>query len=334
MSREDVYTNLPVAMAFRINSTYRAKADHIILAVKEAGILDRWLDSQITNISQCLRPPSADRSEGIAALDTDALAGCFLVLAGGTRNVRLCLTRSQGWPTQAQGKSEDTEDNTAVRSADNTAGHYRRRRSSTPQPGNFPSHPSPKIAASDARQNVCPRAQREVLPILLQVALSEPYQLPPEGSGTSHSPPEPPLSQKMSVEEVRASYSSFSPYHTHLPSTQPYQLSQEGSCAARSLPETAFSTTMSVQEVIAHCNSVREHHLPDHTPSRSTDNHNRPYYSSDHHQPNAMSGHSASVPSVPCVSVPPHTSPPPYSRAGDSPPSYEEAVSGPQFPNP
>ncbi|XP_045118643.1 probable glutamate receptor [Portunus trituberculatus] len=83
MSREDVYTNLPVAMAFRINSTYRAKADHIILAVKEAGILDRWLDSQITNISQCLRPPSADRSEGIAALDTDALAGCFLVLAGG-----------------------------------------------------------------------------------------------------------------------------------------------------------------------------------------------------------------------------------------------------------
>lgn len=54
-----------------------------ILAVKEAGIFDRWLDAQITNISQCLRPPTADRSKGIAALDIDALAGSFVMLVGG-----------------------------------------------------------------------------------------------------------------------------------------------------------------------------------------------------------------------------------------------------------
>ena len=49
--------------------------------------MDRWLDSQITNISQCLRPPATDRLEGIAALDTEALGGCFLVLVGGKWSV-------------------------------------------------------------------------------------------------------------------------------------------------------------------------------------------------------------------------------------------------------
>lgn len=54
-----------------------------ILTVKEAGILDHWLSVQITNTSQCLRPPTADRTQGIAALSIEALAGSFLVLVGG-----------------------------------------------------------------------------------------------------------------------------------------------------------------------------------------------------------------------------------------------------------
>ncbi|MPC89688.1 hypothetical protein E2C01_084643 [Portunus trituberculatus] len=51
--------------------------------LKEAGILDLWLAQEITNATQCLRPPSADRSTGIAALTVEALAGSFLLLGGG-----------------------------------------------------------------------------------------------------------------------------------------------------------------------------------------------------------------------------------------------------------
>ena len=54
-----------------------------IHVLKEAGILDLWLAQEITNASQCLRPPSADRSTGIAALTIEALAGSFLLLGGG-----------------------------------------------------------------------------------------------------------------------------------------------------------------------------------------------------------------------------------------------------------
>ncbi|XP_050692922.1 uncharacterized protein LOC126983834 [Eriocheir sinensis] len=82
-SRDNVYTNVPVAMAFSSNSTYRAGADRIIFAVKEAGILDKWLGEQITNTSQCLRPPTADRSDGITPLNIEDMAGSFLMLAGG-----------------------------------------------------------------------------------------------------------------------------------------------------------------------------------------------------------------------------------------------------------
>ncbi|MPC27970.1 putative glutamate receptor [Portunus trituberculatus] len=83
ISRELVYTNAIIAMAFQSNSTYLAPVNQIILAVKESGILDQWLSAQITNTSQCLRPPTADRSKGIAALSIEAMAGSFLVLAGG-----------------------------------------------------------------------------------------------------------------------------------------------------------------------------------------------------------------------------------------------------------
>ncbi|XP_050693218.1 probable glutamate receptor isoform X2 [Eriocheir sinensis] len=83
ISRENVYSNALIAMAFQSDSSYRPKANMIILAVKEAGILDRWLGAQITNTSQCLRPPTADRSDGITPLNIEDMAGCFLVLVGG-----------------------------------------------------------------------------------------------------------------------------------------------------------------------------------------------------------------------------------------------------------
>ncbi|KAK8404102.1 hypothetical protein O3P69_000275 [Scylla paramamosain] len=109
ISREDVFTNIQIAMAFQINSTYLRRTNTLsvrsfielrcqlwinknhcgsvsscrIHVLKEAGILDLWLAQEITNASQCLRPPSADRSTGIAALTIDALAGSFLLLGGG-----------------------------------------------------------------------------------------------------------------------------------------------------------------------------------------------------------------------------------------------------------
>ena len=51
--------------------------------LKQGGILDLWLAKQITNASQCLRPPSADRGTSISALDIGALTGSLLLLVGG-----------------------------------------------------------------------------------------------------------------------------------------------------------------------------------------------------------------------------------------------------------
>ncbi|XP_053634333.2 glutamate receptor 2-like [Cherax quadricarinatus] len=78
-----VYSNAMKAMAFKVNSTYRKQADQVIMMVKESGLLARWMGLEITNTSQCLRPPSSDKREGIAALSLEAILGPFLVLASG-----------------------------------------------------------------------------------------------------------------------------------------------------------------------------------------------------------------------------------------------------------
>ncbi|KAK4322522.1 hypothetical protein Pmani_006703 [Petrolisthes manimaculis] len=49
--------------------------------MKESGLLDIWLEGQITNTSQCLKPPSADRSTSdIAALGLQSFFGPLIVL--------------------------------------------------------------------------------------------------------------------------------------------------------------------------------------------------------------------------------------------------------------
>nr|XP_053634335.1 glutamate receptor ionotropic, kainate 1-like [Cherax quadricarinatus] len=83
IASQKVYSNAMMAMAFKINSTYLQKTDEIIMMVKESGLLARWMGLEITNTSQCLRPPSSDKREGIAALSLEALFGPFLVLATG-----------------------------------------------------------------------------------------------------------------------------------------------------------------------------------------------------------------------------------------------------------
>ncbi|XP_050692921.1 glutamate receptor-like [Eriocheir sinensis] len=83
ISTENVFSNIQIAMAFQTNSTYREGANQIIRSFKQAGILDMWLGAEITNVSQCLRSPTTDRSEGLSPLNTGDLAGSFLLLAGG-----------------------------------------------------------------------------------------------------------------------------------------------------------------------------------------------------------------------------------------------------------
>ncbi|XP_069995854.1 glutamate receptor-like [Penaeus vannamei] len=83
ISRENVYSNAIIAMAFKTNSSYLPQANRIIQLVKESGILSKWVEEQITNTSQCLLPPSSDRRDGIAPLDIEDLAGPCLILATG-----------------------------------------------------------------------------------------------------------------------------------------------------------------------------------------------------------------------------------------------------------
>ncbi|XP_071548115.1 glutamate receptor-like [Panulirus ornatus] len=83
ISRENVYSNAILSVAFKINSTYRARADQIIHTVREAGMVDKWIQEQVTNTSQCLRPPNSDRREGISPLNFEAFSGPLLLLMGG-----------------------------------------------------------------------------------------------------------------------------------------------------------------------------------------------------------------------------------------------------------
>ncbi|XP_069172530.1 glutamate receptor 2-like [Procambarus clarkii] len=98
MSRETVLNNGVLTMAFRFNSTYHTQANKIILAVKESGLLDKWLAEQITNTSQCLRPPTSDRGGGIAPLNIEAFSGPFLMLAAGlTAGLLILLSENAVW---------------------------------------------------------------------------------------------------------------------------------------------------------------------------------------------------------------------------------------------
>lgn len=49
----------------------------------EAGLVQHWLNEEIGSVPQCLRPPTADRSDGIAALDLESFGGPLLVVAAG-----------------------------------------------------------------------------------------------------------------------------------------------------------------------------------------------------------------------------------------------------------
>lgn len=49
----------------------------------EAGLVQHWLKEEIGSVPQCLRPPTADRSDGIAALDLESFGGPLLVVAAG-----------------------------------------------------------------------------------------------------------------------------------------------------------------------------------------------------------------------------------------------------------
>lgn len=42
-----------------------------------------WLSKEIGSVPQCLRPPTADRSDGIAAINLEAFGGPLLVMAAG-----------------------------------------------------------------------------------------------------------------------------------------------------------------------------------------------------------------------------------------------------------
>ncbi|KAK4321649.1 hypothetical protein Pmani_007564 [Petrolisthes manimaculis] len=82
ISREKIIS-VSSAVAFQAGSPYLTTANRIILSLRGGGLLDKWLSDHITNTSQCLRPPSTDRRDGIAALNLESLGGPFLFLAGG-----------------------------------------------------------------------------------------------------------------------------------------------------------------------------------------------------------------------------------------------------------
>ncbi|XP_071530510.1 probable glutamate receptor [Panulirus ornatus] len=98
ISRENVYSNAMLALAFTTKSTYLARANHVISTVKESGVFDKWVRDEITNTSQCLRPLTSTQREGISPLNIEALSGPFLLLSGGmVAGVLVFLTELVSW---------------------------------------------------------------------------------------------------------------------------------------------------------------------------------------------------------------------------------------------
>ncbi|XP_069995849.1 glutamate receptor 4-like [Penaeus vannamei] len=83
IARERVYSNIMMSLAFVNDSVYLEKANKIISTVKESGLLAKWMSQEISNTSLCLRPPTADRRDAIAALNINAFFGPLMVLMGG-----------------------------------------------------------------------------------------------------------------------------------------------------------------------------------------------------------------------------------------------------------
>ncbi|XP_069995906.1 probable glutamate receptor [Penaeus vannamei] len=91
ISREVIHS-FNLAVAFRTASPYKEDGDYWIQKLKESGILDMWLQNEIVNTSQCLKPPSSDRSsQDISALDLESFFGPMLVLAAGERGLCFAL---------------------------------------------------------------------------------------------------------------------------------------------------------------------------------------------------------------------------------------------------
>ncbi|XP_068205358.1 glutamate receptor-like [Palaemon carinicauda] len=80
ISKEIVYSGGILSVAFKTNSTYMQEADRMLLSLKESGIFDKWLNDQFTNTTECLRPPSADKSSKMSALGLESMAGIFATL--------------------------------------------------------------------------------------------------------------------------------------------------------------------------------------------------------------------------------------------------------------
>ncbi|XP_066982154.1 probable glutamate receptor [Macrobrachium rosenbergii] len=90
ISREVAYSNVMIALAYKSNSSYQARGNYWIQRVKEAGLIDLWLKREITNTSQCLQPPSADRSSSAGIkLKLESFIGILLVLGAGEWSVAL-----------------------------------------------------------------------------------------------------------------------------------------------------------------------------------------------------------------------------------------------------
>ncbi|XP_068216605.1 glutamate receptor ionotropic, kainate glr-3-like [Palaemon carinicauda] len=83
MTREKVLSGAMMGIAFQINSSYFEGANNVIHRVKQGGLVGKWLKDQITNTTECLKPPSSDRRDGIKALDLNVFAGPLIFVVGG-----------------------------------------------------------------------------------------------------------------------------------------------------------------------------------------------------------------------------------------------------------
>ncbi|XP_068221458.1 glutamate receptor-like [Palaemon carinicauda] len=84
LAKEAVYQMNLGVMIMQKNFVHRETFDDIILRLHEAGIFNKWLLDEISNVTQCLLPPGSDLGDAAPpALPLTSLHGPFTFLLGG-----------------------------------------------------------------------------------------------------------------------------------------------------------------------------------------------------------------------------------------------------------
>ncbi|KAK8404109.1 hypothetical protein O3P69_000282 [Scylla paramamosain] len=83
MGKYGIITLGSFSLLFPTNSSLMGRANQLIFKLTEGGLWAEWLAWQLGNSKECLKPPTADRGEGVKPLGVQDILGLLILLAIG-----------------------------------------------------------------------------------------------------------------------------------------------------------------------------------------------------------------------------------------------------------